>query len=83
VRLGPDVIVAQTAAAIRVLQQQTQTIPIVITGAGDVSTNGIVKIVAHPEGNVTGVTNAVVLDWWQVGGVAEGGYSSRSAHCRI
>jgi putative ABC transport system substrate-binding protein len=58
VSLGPDVIVVGTAAATRAVQQQTQTIPIVIgSGAGDVFDAGIVKNIAHPEGNTTGVTN--------------------------
>jgi putative ABC transport system substrate-binding protein len=57
VRLAPDVIVAQTGGATRALQEQTQTIPIVVAGAGDVTSSGIVKNIAHPEGNVTGVTN--------------------------
>jgi putative ABC transport system substrate-binding protein len=57
VRLSPDVIVAGTRAAILALQQQSRTIPIVITGAGDVAANGLVKNVARPEANITGVTN--------------------------
>jgi putative tryptophan/tyrosine transport system substrate-binding protein len=57
VRLAPDVIVTQTGGATRAVQEQTQTIPIVIAGAGDVASSGIVKKIAHPEGNVTGVTN--------------------------
>jgi putative tryptophan/tyrosine transport system substrate-binding protein len=46
--LAPDVIVTSTAAATRVLQQQTQTIPIVITGVGDPVVSGIVKSPARP-----------------------------------
>jgi len=42
---------------VRAVQQQTQTIPIVFAGAGDVLELGIVKNVARPEGNTTGVTN--------------------------
>jgi putative ABC transport system substrate-binding protein len=55
--LAPDVIVTSTVAATKAVQQLTQTIPIVISGAGDVSTNGIVKNIARPEGNTTGITN--------------------------
>jgi putative ABC transport system substrate-binding protein len=57
VSLAPDVIVTAGGAGTRELQRQTQTIPIVITGAGDVSANGVVKNIAHPEGNVTGIAN--------------------------
>jgi putative ABC transport system substrate-binding protein len=57
VNLGPDVIVATGSAAVRAAQEKTPTIPIVIFGAGDVFANGVVKNIAHPEGNITGVTN--------------------------
>jgi putative ABC transport system substrate-binding protein len=57
VGLAPEVIVTGSGAATRAVQQQTQTIPIVITGVGDPVTNGIVKSLARPEGNITGVTN--------------------------
>jgi putative tryptophan/tyrosine transport system substrate-binding protein len=56
VNLAPDVIVTDSVAGTRAVKQQTRTIPIVITGAGDVVANGIVKNVARPEGNTTGVT---------------------------
>lgn len=58
VSLAPDVIVTNTRAATRAVQQQTQTIPIVLLGAGDVFEIGLVKSIARPEGNITGVTNA-------------------------
>jgi putative tryptophan/tyrosine transport system substrate-binding protein len=56
VKLAPDVIVTDSVAGTRAIQQQTRTIPVVITGAGDVVANGIVKNLARPEGNTTGVT---------------------------
>jgi putative ABC transport system substrate-binding protein len=56
VNLAPDVIVTDSVAGTTAVQQQTRTIPIVITGAGDVVANGIVKNLARPEGNTTGVT---------------------------
>jgi putative tryptophan/tyrosine transport system substrate-binding protein len=56
VKLAPDVIVAEGGAPTGALQQQTQTIPIVISPGGDVLANGLVKNVARPEGNITGVT---------------------------
>jgi putative tryptophan/tyrosine transport system substrate-binding protein len=57
VRLAPDVIVTESGATTRAVLQQTRTIPVVITGAGDLLVTGIVKSLARPEGNVTGVTN--------------------------
>jgi putative ABC transport system substrate-binding protein len=57
VTAGPDVIVTSTAAATKAAQQLTHKIPIVITGAGDPVLNGIVKSLARPEGNTTGITN--------------------------
>jgi putative tryptophan/tyrosine transport system substrate-binding protein len=58
VRLAPDVIIAVYGAALRVEQQETKTIPIVVGGAGDFIESGTVRNPAHPEGNVTGFTNA-------------------------
>jgi putative tryptophan/tyrosine transport system substrate-binding protein len=54
--LAPDVIVASGPSMVRIAQQQTKTIPIVISFAGDVFANGLVKNLAHPEGNTTGIT---------------------------
>jgi putative tryptophan/tyrosine transport system substrate-binding protein len=56
VSLAPEVIFTIGGAPTRALQQQTQTIPIVFAAAGDVFANGIVKNIARPEGNTTGVT---------------------------
>jgi len=69
VSLAPDVIVTSSGAATRVLQQQTQTIPIVISPGGDVLANGIVKNIARPEGNTTGVTtlfSSIAGKWLQL-----------------
>jgi putative ABC transport system substrate-binding protein len=57
VRLAPDAIVSVTRAATLAVQEHTHTTPIIIAGAGDVATNGLVRNVAHPEANITGVTN--------------------------
>jgi putative ABC transport system substrate-binding protein len=59
VQLSPAVIVTGGVAPTRAAQQQTRTIPIVIIGVGDPLAVGLVKSVARPEGNITGVTNAV------------------------
>jgi ABC transporter substrate binding protein len=55
--LAPDVIVAGGSSMVAIVQQQTQRIPIVLIFAGDVFATGLVKNLAHPEGNITGVTN--------------------------
>jgi putative ABC transport system substrate-binding protein len=57
VSLAPEVVVTSSGAAARAMQQQTQTIPIVFTGAGSSVDTGLVKSLAHPEGNVTGIAN--------------------------
>jgi ABC-type uncharacterized transport system substrate-binding protein len=58
VELSPAVIVASGVAPTRAAQQQTRTIPIVVIGVADPLAVGLVKSVARPEGNITGVTNA-------------------------
>jgi putative tryptophan/tyrosine transport system substrate-binding protein len=57
VSLAPDAIFTNGGVTTRAVQQQTQTIPIVFAAAGDVLINGIVKNIARPENNTTGVTN--------------------------
>jgi len=54
--LAPEVIITETAAATRAVQLETQSIPIIVTGAGDVAANGV-KHPAHPESNITRITN--------------------------
>jgi putative tryptophan/tyrosine transport system substrate-binding protein len=48
VHLAPDAIVAVGAVMVRVLQRQTQTIPIVTIAAGDVFAEGLGKILHIP-----------------------------------
>ena len=55
--LRSEVLVTGTPRLTRVLQQQTQTIPIVMVGAGDPLAVGLVKSLSRPEGNTTGVTD--------------------------
>jgi ABC-type uncharacterized transport system substrate-binding protein len=60
VRLKVDVIVVAGGGdrAIRAANNATKTIPIVMTGAGlDPVEAGLVETLAHPGGNVTGITN--------------------------
>ena len=56
VRFQPDVIVASGGSAVRAAMQATQDIPIVIAGSPDPVGKGLVASLAHPGGNVTGVT---------------------------
>ena len=57
VRLKVDVIVAGGAGAIRGAKDATSTIPIVMSGVNDPISLGFVSNLAHPGGNITGVSN--------------------------
>jgi putative ABC transport system substrate-binding protein len=56
VRLKMDVIVTSTDVAIAAAKRQTQTIPIVMANSTDPVGTGFVASLAHPGGNVTGLT---------------------------
>jgi len=55
VALTVDLIVAVTPPAIRAAQLATTSIPIVMVLSGDPVRNGLVRSLAHPGGNTTGV----------------------------
>jgi putative ABC transport system substrate-binding protein len=57
VRLAPDVIHVVSGPAAQALLQRTRTIPIVFTTVGDPVAIGLLKNIARPEGNVTGITS--------------------------
>ena len=57
VNLGVDVIVTGGTAATLAAKQATSTIPIIVGGAGDLVSEGLVASLARPGGNVTGFTN--------------------------
>ncbi len=57
VSLAPEVIVTATLLATRAVQQRTRSIPIVFAGGGDPIEGGLVKSLARPEGNTTGIAN--------------------------
>jgi ABC-type uncharacterized transport system substrate-binding protein len=56
VRFNPDVIVAQSGSASLAVRNKTKTIPIVMASSGDAVRQGLVKSLARPGGNVTGLT---------------------------
>jgi putative ABC transport system substrate-binding protein len=55
VEAGVDVLVARLTPAVLAASRATQTIPIVMAGAGDPVGNGLVESLARPGRNVTGV----------------------------
>ena len=57
VRLKVDVIVAANTPAGRAAQMATKTIPIVIPFMSDLVGDGFAASLAHPGGNITGLTN--------------------------
>jgi putative ABC transport system substrate-binding protein len=57
VRLRVDVIVAGGAGAIRAAKNATSTIPIVMLAVNDPIALGFVASLAHPGGNITGISN--------------------------
>jgi putative ABC transport system substrate-binding protein len=59
VRVKVDLIVTRGTQAILATKKATNTIPIVITGAGDPIAQGIVASLARPGGNITGLNPMV------------------------
>jgi putative ABC transport system substrate-binding protein len=58
VRGKVDLIIASGASAVRAAKNATSVIPIVIAGAHDPVGGGLVASLAHPGGNVTGVSDS-------------------------
>jgi ABC-type uncharacterized transport system substrate-binding protein len=56
VQLKVDIIVTETSAAAQAAKKASQTIPIVMASGGDAVAVGLVASLAHPGGNVTGMT---------------------------
>jgi putative tryptophan/tyrosine transport system substrate-binding protein len=57
IALDPDVIAASSFPVARVVSRRTQRIPIVFINVGDPVVGGLVKNIARPEGNFTGITS--------------------------
>jgi putative ABC transport system substrate-binding protein len=57
VAANPDLIVALGSRALRALKDETRTVPIVFTLVADPVAQGLVKSLARPDGNFTGLTN--------------------------
>ena len=57
VRLPVEVLVAAGAPAIRAAQNATRTIPIVMAGTADAVAQGFIASLAHPGGNITGLSD--------------------------
>jgi putative ABC transport system substrate-binding protein len=56
-RLAPDVMVTNSGAALRAVQQATNTMPIVFVAVTEPIAQGFVASLAHPGGNTTGFGN--------------------------
>jgi putative tryptophan/tyrosine transport system substrate-binding protein len=54
---GVDVIVTAGTSAVAAARKATKTVPIVFAAAGDPAHTGLVHSLAHPGGNVTGLSN--------------------------
>jgi putative ABC transport system substrate-binding protein len=55
--LKPDAIFAQSSAVVEALKKATAGVPIVFVHVADPVAEGIVPSLAHPGGNITGITN--------------------------
>jgi putative ABC transport system substrate-binding protein len=69
VSLKVDVIAAYGNATLVALKRATQTIPIVMIAAGDPVGAGLVSRLAHPGGNVTGLSNlseGLTAKWFEL-----------------
>lgn len=61
VNLPVDIILASATPASFAAKERTSTVPIVMGGSGDPVGTGLVPSIAHPRGNVTGMSNFTLL----------------------
>jgi putative tryptophan/tyrosine transport system substrate-binding protein len=59
VALLPNAVFVMGGQPVLAMQRETQTIPIVFAQAGDAVANGLVRNIARPEGNTTGISNNI------------------------
>jgi len=64
VRLKPQVIVAGVTPAVQAAKTATSTIPIVMVTVGDPIGEGLIMSLAHPGGNITGLTLTPTGEIW-------------------
>ena len=57
VALKPEVVVVLSSTSAHAMQKATSTIPVVMTNVGDPVASGLVKSLARPEANITGLSN--------------------------
>ncbi|HVO85147.1 MAG TPA: ABC transporter substrate-binding protein [Syntrophobacteria bacterium] len=62
VSLKPDLIIADGTAQVRAVQEASSMIPIVMFGVIEPVRRGLVASLAHPGGNVTGLTDTVGVE---------------------
>jgi len=53
---APDLVLANSSATVRPMQQATRTVPIIFIAGGDPVADGFVQSLAYPGGNLTGFT---------------------------
>ena len=71
VGLAPDVIFLSSPPTLRVVREQTRTIPIVFVGVADPVGAGFVESLIRPGGNMTGFHQLRVLHCWEVASAAQ------------
>ena len=60
VQMKVDAILASASLSVQAARQATASIPIVMTGVGNPVGSGFVASLAHPGGNITGLTNVSI-----------------------
>ena len=76
VQLKVDVLIAPIPGAIRAAKQATKTIPIVMVAGMDPVATGLVDSLAHPGGNITGISTLSPRLKRQTARIAQGGGSA-------